>query len=83
MHRRYIKSGRFSAGRHSWRIIFFPNGVHLYFQVMFTCGNHMPSARAIARFTLLPRDGDGKPLTITRDFDPRWEDPINTSVGAS
>jgi hypothetical protein len=64
-----VKSDRFTADGHTWRIFFFPNIRYpdVSFQVRFICGNHRPPASAIAHFTLLPRD-DEEPLSFTHTF---------------
>jgi hypothetical protein len=76
------KTDRFPAGGHSWRISFYPDRgapalVHL--KLIFTCGYLKPPVNAIVRFTLLPRGGSGcggEPLTLTRTFEPRSENPM-------
>jgi hypothetical protein len=71
-----VKSDRFTADEHTWRIFFFPGIVS--FQVRFICGNNKLPARAIAHITLLPRDDGGELLSFTCTFQPYWGERMHS-----
>jgi hypothetical protein len=67
---RRIKSRRFQAGGHTWRVLFYPNvsNAASFDLKLSRRGKHWPG-RIIARFTLFPRDGR-KPVSFIHNFDP-------------
>jgi hypothetical protein len=69
-HGQPIKSRRFQAGGHTWRILFYPNvdNAASFELDLSDRGKHWPD-HVIARFTLFRHD-DSEPVSFIHNFDP-------------